>query len=95
VLRLVGSGTILDALRVAVPLIVVPNEELLDNHQIELAEALAEHGYVVHGRLTELTAAIFAAEDLRIRQQSWPPLNSGPAAKGLRDVIDEELGRLD
>lgn len=47
-----GSGTILDALRMAVPLIVVPNEELLDNHQVELAEALAEQEYVVHGRIT-------------------------------------------
>ena len=46
-----GSGSILDALRVGVPLIVVPNPSLLDNHQVELAEALAEQGYVVHGRL--------------------------------------------
>lgn len=46
-----GSGTILDALRISVPLVVVPNSELLDNHQIELAEALAEQEYVVHGKL--------------------------------------------
>lgn len=46
-----GSGTILHALRVDVPLVVVPNSELLDNHQVELAEALAEQEYVVHGKL--------------------------------------------
>lgn len=46
-----GSGTILDALRTGVPLVVVPNSELLDNHQVELAEALAEQEYVVHGKL--------------------------------------------
>lgn len=46
-----GSGTILDALRIDVPLVVVPNSELLDNHQVELADALAEQEYVVHGRL--------------------------------------------
>jgi len=46
-----GSGTILDALRIGVPIIVVPNPELLDNHQVELAEALESQGYVVHGRL--------------------------------------------
>lgn len=46
-----GSGTILDALRIVVPLIVVPNSELLDNHQVELAEALAEQEYVIHGTL--------------------------------------------
>lgn len=50
-MRRSGSGSILDALRIDVPLIVVPNPSLLDNHQIELAEALEEQGYVVHGRL--------------------------------------------
>ena len=47
----IGSGSILDALRIAVPLIVVPNPALLDNHQEELAEELANQGYVVHGHL--------------------------------------------
>ena len=46
-----GSGSILAALRISVPLIVVPNPALLDNHQEELAEVLAAQGYVVHGRL--------------------------------------------
>jgi beta-1,4-N-acetylglucosaminyltransferase len=46
-----GSGTILHALRIDVPLVVVPNSELLDNHQVELADALAEQEYVVHGKL--------------------------------------------
>ena len=47
----VGSGSILEALRVGVPLIVVPNRDLLDDHQLELAEELAAQGYAVHGRL--------------------------------------------
>ena len=47
----IGSGSILDALRIAVPIIVVPNPELLDNHQAELAEELAIQGYVIHGHL--------------------------------------------
>ena len=46
-----GSGSILDALRISVPLIVVPNTALLDNHQEELAEVLAAQEYVVHGKL--------------------------------------------
>ncbi len=46
-----GSGSVLAALRIAVPIIVVPNPDLLDNHQVELAEALAAQDYVVHGRL--------------------------------------------
>ena len=46
-----GTGSILDALRISVPLIVVPNSTLLDNHQVELAEELARQHYVVRGSL--------------------------------------------
>lgn len=46
-----GTGSILDALRISVPLIVVPNSTLLDNHQVELAEELAKQRYVIHGSL--------------------------------------------
>lgn len=92
-----GSGTILDALRLSVPLIVVPNADLLDNHQVELAEALAEQAYVVHGRLEDLTKALQEAEGLRQRQREWPPVNAGTQreAKGLRGIVDEEMGFLD
>lgn len=46
-----GSGSILDALRIAVPIIVVPNTDLLHNHQVELAEVLAKQDYVIYGKL--------------------------------------------
>jgi beta-1,4-N-acetylglucosaminyltransferase len=50
-IRYTGSGSILDALRVGVPIVVVPNTDLLHNHQVELAEVLAEQQYVVYGKL--------------------------------------------
>ncbi|KAI7233153.1 hypothetical protein KC330_g5507 [Hortaea werneckii] len=92
-----GSGTILDALRIAVPIIVVPNPDLLDNHQVELAEALAEQDYVVHGKLEQLPKALQDAEQLRQRQKGWPPVNAGVQreAKGLKGILDEEMGYLD
>ncbi|RMZ12844.1 hypothetical protein D0860_02776, partial [Hortaea werneckii] len=92
-----GSGTILDALRIAVPIIVVPNPDLLDNHQVELAEALAEQAYVVHGKLEQLPKALQDAEQLRQRQKVWPPVNAGVQreAKGLKGILDEEMGFLD
>ncbi|KAL8675387.1 MAG: hypothetical protein Q9168_000218 [Polycauliona sp. 1 TL-2023] len=46
-----GSGSILDAMRIDVPLIAVPNNSLLHNHQVDLAEELAKQGYLVHGQL--------------------------------------------
>ncbi|KAI7334675.1 hypothetical protein KC354_g17948, partial [Hortaea werneckii] len=91
-----GSGTILDALRTAVPIIVVPNPDLLDNHQVELAEALAEQDYVVHGKLEQLPKALQDAEQLRQRQKGWPPVNAGVQreAKGLKGILDEEMGHM-
>ena len=47
----IGSGSILEALRIGVPLIVVPNTDLLHNHQVELAEELAKQDYVIYGKL--------------------------------------------
>jgi beta-1,4-N-acetylglucosaminyltransferase len=93
-MRTLGSGSILDALRTGVPIIVVPNETLLDNHQVELAEALAEQEYVVHGRLAQLPQALADAEKLRQRSLEWPPVNSGPE-RGLKGVMDDEMGFLD
>lgn len=41
-----GSGSIFETLRQRKPLIVVVNEDLMDNHQAELAEELAERRYL-------------------------------------------------
>ncbi|KAL8694022.1 MAG: hypothetical protein Q9218_001260 [Villophora microphyllina] len=92
-----GSGSILDALRIEVPLIVVPNASLLHNHQAELAEELARQGYVIHGRLDDLSAALTESELLRKNRQAWPPYNRGadPSGRGLAGVMDEEMGFYD
>ncbi|KAF8061584.1 glycosyltransferase family 1 protein [Lyophyllum atratum] len=46
-----GSGTILDVLRRGKPLIVVVNSTLLDNHQQELASALADLGHLQYSSI--------------------------------------------
>jgi len=48
-LTMIGSGSILEALRYQIPLIVVPNTGLLDNHQEELAVAMERNNYLVRG----------------------------------------------
>jgi beta-1,4-N-acetylglucosaminyltransferase len=89
-----GSGSILDALRVGVPIVVVPNTDLLHNHQVELAEALAEQEYVIHGSVAALSLAVEKAEALRSKSKQWPPLRSGEERykRGLQDVMYEEMG---
>ncbi|QLQ81225.1 hypothetical protein HG537_0E05810 [Torulaspora globosa] len=41
-----GTGSILDALRAGRPLIVCVNDELMDNHQQQIADRFEEKGYV-------------------------------------------------
>lgn len=92
-----GSGSILDALRISLPLIVVPNNALLHNHQVELAEELATQNYVVHGKLDKLAEAIPQVEALRERMQQWPPPTKGDYKyqAGLKGIMDEEMGWVD
>jgi beta-1,4-N-acetylglucosaminyltransferase len=89
-----GSGSILDALRIGAPIVVVPNTDLLHNHQVELAEALAEQEYVIHGKVDDLVSAIAEVEALRRKSKKWPPLRSGEEKykRGLQDVMYEEMG---
>ena len=46
IFELLGSGTILDVLRMGKPMIAIPNPTLLHNHQEELASALEELGHL-------------------------------------------------
>ena len=42
-----GSGSILTALRAGKPLLVVPNTDLMDNHQDQLASELEKGHYLM------------------------------------------------
>lgn len=46
-MQVIGSGSILTALRAGKPLMVVPNTELMDNHQAQLADELGKGGYLM------------------------------------------------
>ncbi|KIV98589.1 uncharacterized protein PV09_09623 [Verruconis gallopava] len=89
-----GTGSVLDAIRIGVPVIVVPNPTLLDNHQVEFAEQMANMEYAVHGKIDTLLESLEKAEELRKKIASRPPVNSGERRQsaGLGAVLDEEMG---
>ena len=53
---------LLDALRTPLPLLVVVNESLMNNHQLELAEAIADEGYALAGSVTDFISVLQEAK---------------------------------
>lgn len=92
-----GSGTILAALRYQIPLVVVPNTELLDNHQEELAVAMERQNYLVKGDVENLTPALIKSEEFRVKMSQFPPITSGKhrETKSFAAIMDETVGFLD
>ncbi|WCJ25298.1 hypothetical protein M5689_007193 [Euphorbia peplus] len=81
-----GSGSIFETLRLRRPLIVVVNEDLMDNHQIELAEELAERKHLYCARPQTLDHTIADMDS-----QSLIPYPAGDAAP-VAKLINRFLG---
>ncbi|XP_077238610.1 glycosyltransferase family protein 28 isoform X2 [Tasmannia lanceolata] len=74
-----GSGSIFESLRLSKPLIVVVNEDLMDNHQSELAEELAERKHLLCARPQTLYQTIKTMDLEYIIP--YPPADAKPVAK--------------
>lgn len=81
-----GSGSIFETLKLAKPLIVVVNEDLMDNHQSELAEELAERKHLFCAHPQTLYQVI---ESLDL--DSIVPYESGDATP-VAKLINRHLG---
>ncbi|KAF1922983.1 glycosyltransferase family 1 protein [Didymella exigua CBS 183.55] len=92
-----GSGSILEALRYQVALIVVPNTSLLDNHQEELADAMERSGYLLKGHVERLVPSIQKSEEFRTKMSQFPPPTSGKhrETKSFAAIMDETVGFMD
>ncbi|KAM5352347.1 hypothetical protein ACJ41O_005070 [Fusarium nematophilum] len=94
-----GTGTILDAWKLGLPIIVVPNTELLDDHQTEMAKHLSKEGYAImsSGSVDDLQEAVHKVELLWEENKTrWPP-NEVPSQETGRvrlwDLAPEEVAK--
>ncbi|XP_021817574.1 UDP-N-acetylglucosamine transferase subunit ALG13 homolog [Prunus avium] len=84
-----GSGSIFETLRLGKPLIVVVNEDLMDNHQSELAEELADRKHLYYARPLTLHRVI---ADMNL--DSLIPYHPGDATP-VAKLINQFLGFAD
>lgn len=61
-----GAGTCLEVLELRKLLVVVVNDTLMDNHQLELAQKLAEDGYLEYATLSSLEASLLTLDKARL-----------------------------
>lgn len=80
-----GSGSIFETLRLGKPLIVVVNEDLMDNHQSELAEELADRRHLFCARPQTLHETI-KHMDLQ-SLLPYPPGDAMPVAKLMNKFL--------
>lgn len=86
-----GTGSILDALRASKRLIAVINEDLMDNHQAEIADQFSRRKYLLvseDATPKSLVTAIRKSEHFQ-----FVPM-APPEAWQLASIIDEEAGLM-
>ncbi|KAI0811475.1 hypothetical protein GGR55DRAFT_643286 [Xylaria sp. FL0064] len=89
-----GSGSIIGALEFDSKLVAVPNPELMDNHQLEIAEEMESQGFLVHGTIGSVAEAVEKIDRMTLR--TWPPGPSPGSAYqkgGLWEAINELMPR--
>ncbi|KAH6985845.1 glycosyltransferase family 28 C-terminal domain-containing protein [Ilyonectria sp. MPI-CAGE-AT-0026] len=92
-----GTGTILDAWKLDLPIIVVPNTLLLDNHQTEMAQHLSKEGYAIQSssQPNDLQGAIDKVELLWEENKTrWQPHELSPQKKGRLSLWDIGAGEV-
>ena len=81
-----GAGSIMEALALRKPLIVVINEKLMDNHQSELAEALQEREYLKSTTCSKLAEALCNFDVHALKAYPQQDLDAFPS------TVDQEMG---
>ncbi|WWC89715.1 uncharacterized protein L201_004640 [Kwoniella dendrophila CBS 6074] len=87
-----GSGSILTTLRRTKPkpLLVVPNETLMDNHQAELADELSEKNYLMVSKVEDLHQILPKFLDSKNQSMIKPFPKMDPTK--FSGILDELMG---
>jgi len=81
-----GAGTCIEALEIGKPFIAVVNDTLMDNHQSELAERLAEDGHLL---CTVPRKLIDTLQDPHLFQLlSFPKLDTNLFPAYIKSILD-------
>jgi len=68
-----GAGTCLEVLELGKPLVVIVNSRLMGNHQVELAERLAQDGHLVYGDSDNVAQALLQYQEKAGSLQPYSP----------------------
>lgn len=80
-----GAGSVFESLRAGRRLIVAINTALADNHQEELARALAQRGHLLYGEPHQVAGLL---GEMASRQlEPLPPIDTQPFLRALEKVI--------
>uniref|UniRef100_A0A8H7NG28 UDP-N-acetylglucosamine transferase subunit ALG13 n=1 Tax=Bionectria ochroleuca TaxID=29856 RepID=A0A8H7NG28_BIOOC len=93
-----GTGTILDAWKLGLPIIVVPNTDLLDDHQSEMARYLADEGYATQSStdLEDLQGAIDKSSRLwEENKNRWQPHSTSSQAHARISLWEISLKKFE
>ncbi|CAM9222825.1 unnamed protein product [Hapterophycus canaliculatus] len=82
-----GAGSVMEALGLGKALVVVVNDALMDNHQQELAEALARRNHLRATTPEGLADTLIDFDDSPAARTSYPP----PTPEAFVAVVDEEM----
>lgn len=81
-----GSGSIMESLEAGKKLIVVVNEDLMDNHQLELAEKMFDEGYLLYTKCQGLREMIE-----KINEEDFSMLEYSPGQPKLFGKYIEKM----
>lgn len=82
-----GAGTCLEVLELNKPLVVIVNDQLMDNHQTELADRLASSGHLVSGTVSSLMESLVKMEKEKEGLKTFLPGDGRLFSRFINDLM--------